>query len=255
MALSEIGVNDPAYTFENFVVGRNNKLAYATCKSVASTISDSHKPYNPLFIYGPHGQGKTHLLMAIKHKIERYSPNLNIIYTNSSSFTNELIDHLSERTMNIFRQTYQNADVLLFDDVQFLRGKDTTQEEFFHLFNYLYEHNKQIVIASDRPPKDIQPMGDRLVARFIQGLLVDILPPDLETRAAIIKQKAAILGIDIPIEIVNFIAEKLNEDVRQLECVVTRLYADKTFTQNNVTLSHVQQFINSIVIDDSVCVP
>lgn len=241
---------DYAYTFENFIVGSRNEFAYTACKSIATANFNAPKPYNPLFIYGPSGLGKTHLLMAIKFEVEKRNPDLNIVYTNSENFTNDVIQHLNRQDMNVLRQRYRNADFLLVDDIQFLSGKETTQEEFFHTFNDLYQHNKQIVITSDRPPKDIQIITDRLKTRFESGLLADISPPDIETRIAIIKRKAELLGLDIPAEIVSFIASKLKSNIRQLEGAVKKLYVNQTLIHEPITLPHAQSVIREILNDE-----
>lgn len=241
---------DYEYTFENFIVGSRNEFAYTACRSIATANFNAPKPYNPLFIYGPSGLGKTHLLMAIKFEVEKRNPDLNIVYTNSENFTNDVIQHLNRQDMNVLRQRYRNADFLLVDDIQFLSGKETTQEEFFHTFNDLYQHNKQIVITSDRPPKDIQIITDRLKTRFESGLLADISPPDIETRIAIIKRKAELLGLDIPAEIVSFIASKLKSNIRQLEGAVKKLYVNQTLIHEPITLPHAQSVIREILNDE-----
>ncbi len=242
---------DYAYTFENFIVGSRNEFAYTACKSIATANFNAPKPYNPLFIYGPSGLGKTHLLMAIKYEVEKRNPNLNIVFTNSENFTNDVISHLApNKSMEDLRKAYRNADFLLIDDIQFLSGKDSTQEEFFHTFNDLYQHNKQIVITSDRPPKDIQIITDRLKTRFESGLLADISPPDIETRIAIIKRKAELLGLDIPDDIVNYIANKLKSNIRQLEGAVKKLNVNKMLTHEPITMPHAQSVIREILNDE-----
>lgn len=241
---------DYAYTFENFIVGSRNEFAYTACRSIATANFNAPKPYNPLFIYGPSGLGKTHLLMAIKFEVEKRNPNLNIIYSNAEVFTNEVIEHIKHQNMEELRRKYRSADYFLIDDIQFFAGKDSTQEEFFHTFNDLYQHNKQIVITSDRPPKDIQIITDRLKTRFESGLLADISPPDIETRIAIIKRKAELLGLDIPDEIVNFIASKLKSNIRQLEGAVKKLNVNKMLTHEAVTLPHAQSVIREILNDE-----
>ena len=241
---------DYEYTFENFIVGSRNEFAYTACRSIATANFNAPKPYNPLFIYGPSGLGKTHLLMAIKFEVEKRNPNLNIIYSNAEVFTNEVIEHIKHQNMEELRRKYRSADYFLIDDIQFFSGKDSTQEEFFHTFNDLYQHNKQIVITSDRPPKDIQIITDRLKTRFESGLLADISPPDIETRIAIIKRKAELLGLDIPDEIVNFIASKLKSNIRQLEGAVKKLNVNKMLTHEAVTLPHAQSVIREILNDE-----
>ena len=241
---------DYEYTFENFIVGSRNEFAYTACRSIATANFNAPKPYNPLFIYGPSGLGKTHLLMAIKFEVEKRNPNLNIIYSNAEVFTNEVIEHIKHQNMEELRRKYRSADYFLIDDIQFIAGKESTQEEFFHTFNDLYQHNKQIVITSDRPPKDIQIITDRLKTRFESGLLADISPPDIETRIAIIKRKAELLGLDIPDEIVNFIASKLKSNIRQLEGAVKKLNVNKMLTHEAVTLPHAQSVIREILNDE-----
>ena len=188
--------------------------------------------------------------MAIKFEVEKRNPNLNVLFSNAEVFTNEVIEHIKHQNMEELRRKYRSADYFLIDDIQFFSGKDSTQEEFFHTFNDLYQHNKQIVITSDRPPKDIQIITDRLKTRFESGLLADISPPDIETRIAIIKRKAEILGLDIPDEIVNFIASKLKSNIRQLEGAVKKLNVNKMLTHEAVTLPHAQSVIREILNDE-----
>lgn len=209
-------------TFDTFIVGSSNRLAYAAASAVAKNPGGVH---NPLFIYGRSGLGKTHLLTAIQKEILKVKPKTNILYTNGESFTNDLIAHVSEKKMSDFHKNYRNADVLLFDDVQFIAGKIQTQEEFFHTFNALINSGKQIVLTSDRPPKDIERLEERLTSRFEQGLLVDIQPPDFETRMAIIKRKSLALGLQLPDDVVEYIAEKLKTNIRQLEGAVKKIHA------------------------------
>ena len=180
------------YTFDTFIVGPSNNFAYAACKAVATQQPGS---YNPLFIYGPSGLGKTHLLLAIASEVKKNHPEQNILSVSSETFTNELIASIQRRTIDDFHNKYRKADVLLVDDIQFIAGKESTQEEFFHTFNELYQVGKQIVLTSDRPPKDIKTLEDRLKSRFEWGLLTDISPPDFETRTAIINRKADLLQI------------------------------------------------------------
>ena len=238
------------YTFDNFIVGSKNEFAYTACKSVAINPNSNVKPYNPLFIYGPSGLGKTHLLMAIKYEVKKQNPNMNIIYTNSETFTNDLVYALGKKTIKEFHQKYRHADFFLIDDIQFLSGKDRSQEEFFHTFNDLYQYGKQIVITSDRPPKDINIIEDRLKSRFEWGLLADISPPDLETRIAIIKRKAELLQIDIPDDIVNYIATKLKSNIRQLEGAVKKMKVYRLLTGSEPNLSVAQNVINEILNDN-----
>lgn len=210
------------YTFENFIVGSNNRFAHAAASSVAANPSHS---WNPLFIYGASGLGKTHLLFAIQYKILEDHPSYKISYVDGDRFTNEIITAIQEKKMAEFHDKYRTADVLLVDDIQFIGGKESTQEEFFHTFNTLYNSGKQIVLASDRPPKEIKSLDDRLRTRFEWGLTADIQPPDFETRMAIIRRKASLLNLDIPDDVAEFIANHLKNNVRQLEGTVKKLNA------------------------------
>lgn len=233
-------------TFDSFVVGASNKFAYAAASAVAN---DPGAKYNPLFIYGNSGLGKTHLLNAICHSIEQQNPNANIIYTRGEDFTNELIRYISSKSTIEFHKKYRNADILLVDDIQFIAGKESTQEEFFHTFNALYQAGSQIVLTSDRPPKEIALLEDRLQNRFEWGLMADIQPPDIETRMAIIKRKAAILNFDLPDDCIQFIAEKLKNNIRQLEGAVKKMQAFVTMQGLPVNLSTAQKAIADIFVD------
>lgn len=213
---------DYEYTFNTFIVGSSNNLAYAAAQAVAAKPAGI---YNPLFIYGNSGLGKTHLLNAICHEIKQRNPSTRIMYTKGDDFTNELINYIGSKNTSEFHNKYRSCDVLLVDDIQFIAGKIQTQEEFFHTFNSLYQDGKQIVLTSDRPPKEIQTLEDRLRTRFEWGLLTDIQPPDFETRMAIIKRKAQLLDIDIPNDVVEYIAEKLKTNIRQLEGTVKKIKA------------------------------
>ena len=210
------------YTFDNFIVGASNKFAHAACVAVASNPADN---YNPLFIYGPSGLGKTHLMSAIVNEIKRKDPRARVVYIKGEEFTNEMVESLSKQEMNKFHDKYRNCDILLIDDIQFIAGKTSTQEEFFHTFNTLYEDHKQIVLSSDRPPKDIQTLEDRLKTRFEWGLIADIQPPDLELRIAIIKKKAEQVSIELSPEILTFLAENLRSNIRQIEGMIKKLSA------------------------------
>lgn len=211
-----------AFTFETYVVGPQNKLAYAAAKSVAEKPAES---YNPLFIYGDSGLGKTHLLYAIAHLVNRRRPEARIVYIKGDDFTNELVSSIRENRNAEFREKYREATVLLVDDIQFIAGKKQTEEEFFHTFNALYESGKQIVLTSDRPPKEMTQLEDRLRTRFEWGLMVDVEPPDYETRLAIIRNKAALLGINLPDRIASMIAENITANVRQIEGVLNKILA------------------------------
>ena len=213
---------NPQFTFDNFIVGNSNKFANAAAVAVAEKPADS---YNPLFIYGPSGVGKTHLLYAIANEIHKHHPDYNIVYIKGDQFTNELINSLREGKNNEFRLKYRGADLFLVDDIQFIAGKESTQEEFFHTFNSLHDAHKQIVIASDRPAKEIKSLEERLRTRFEWGLTADVQPPDFETRVAIVKRKAELLHLDLPEDVAEFIANHLKNNIRQLEGAVKKLNA------------------------------
>lgn len=228
-----LGRLNPNYTFEEFVVGECNKLAHAA--SLAITISPA-KAYNPLFIYGGVGLGKTHLLHAIGHEIINRYPNFKVHYISSEEFTNQLISAIQNQTTAKFREKYRNVDVLLIDDIHFLSGKTGIQEEFFHTFNALYDSHKQIVISSDRSPKEIPDLEERLVSRFHWGLVVDIQKPDYETRLAILKKKAKKFNLIVPEEVLSFIAEKITSNIRELEGALLRVVAHATLIEEKITL-------------------
>ncbi|MBQ7549043.1 MAG: chromosomal replication initiator protein DnaA [Clostridia bacterium] len=235
-------------TFESFVVGPSNKFAYAAASAVAN---DPGGKYNPLFIYGNSGLGKTHLLNAICHEIKKNNPNMNIVYTRGEDFTNELVKYIAQKSTDEFHAKYRNANVLLVDDVQFISGKTSTQEEFFHTFNALYQSGNQIVLTSDLPPREIATLEDRLRNRFEWGLIADIQPPDLETRMAIIKRKAETLDFDIPDDIIQYIAEKLKNNIRQLEGAVKKMQAFVTMQGLPVNITTAQTAIKDIIVDSS----
>ena len=209
------------YTFENFIEGASNKFARAACLAVAKEPTT----YNPLFIHGHSGLGKTHLLYAVINEIRQNYPELKIVYKKSEDFVNELIKAIEEGSTAEFKEHYRTADVLLLDDIQFIAGKESTQEEFFHTFSSLYEADKQIILTSDRPPKDIRPLEDRLRTRFEGGLIADVQPPSFELRTAIIKKKASSLGMDLSNELIEYMAERLHSNIRQIEGVIKRLHA------------------------------
>lgn len=238
---------DYEYTFDTFIVGSSNKFAHAAALAVASNPATA---YNPLFIYGGSGLGKTHLLHAISHEIKQKSPEMKILYIKGDDFTNELIDAISKRTQNQFKNKYRMSDVLLVDDIQFIAGKEQTQEEFFHTFNTLYEAKKQIVLTSDRPPKEIQTLENRLRSRFEWGLLADIQAPDYETRLAIIRRKAELLGIVIPDDVSQYIANRLKNNIRQLEGTVKKMKAFNLLTGDPPSVSIAQNAIRDILNDD-----
>ena len=233
-----------AFTFENFIVGSTNKFAHAAAQAVAANPSGA---YNPLFIYGDSGLGKTHLLNAIRLEIAKNRPDFNIVYVDGEAFTNEIISAIQNKKMTEFHEKYRNADVLLVDDVQFIGGKESTQEEFFHTFNTLYNDGKQIVLASDRPPKEIKSLQDRLRTRMEWGLTADIQPPDFETRVAIIRRKADLLGLDIPNDVAEFIANHLKNNIRQLEGAVKKLNAYRLLEGIQPVIGAAQNAIKDIL--------
>ena len=223
IASSSLGIDSEyEFTFDTYIVGSSNKFAHAAALAVAANPAGS---YNPLFIYGNSGLGKTHLLYAICNDIKSTRPDTKCLYIKGDDFTNELIESIKRGKMSDFHEKYRKADVLLVDDIQFIGGKDSTQEEFFHTFNTLYEAKKQIVLTSDRPPKEIQTLEDRLRTRFEWGLIADIQPPDFETRIAIIKRKAELLDIKIPDNVLEYIATRLKTNIRQLEGAVKKMKA------------------------------
>ena len=238
-----------AYTFETFIVGKSNEFAYAACLSVAR--SNGTDTYNPLFIYGPSGLGKTHLLIAISHEMKKKNPDLNIIYVTGETFANELIEAIHQKKdTSSFHEKYRSADVLLVDDVQFISGRESTQEEFFHTFNMLHSEGKQIVLTSDRPPKDLRVLEDRIRSRFESGLIADISTPDFETRVAIIRRKAELLELNIPDDVAEFIANRLKTNIRQLEGAVKKLKALKQLANSSPSISMAQSVICDILTDE-----
>ena len=232
------------YTFETFIEGSSNKFACAACRYVAK---EPAKNYNPLFIYGNSGLGKTHLLLAIGQTIRHNNPSAKIAYVKGEEFVNQMVKSIGTGTAENFRQKYRNADLLLMDDIQFIAGKDSTQEEFFHTFNCLYEAGKQIVVTSDRPPKEMKRLDDRLCTRLEGGLLADFQPPDLETRTAIIRTKAAQFGMILSEDVVQYIAENITSNVRQLEGVVKRLTAYRDILDDTITVDSVKRAIRDVI--------
>ena len=237
---------DYEYTFETFIVGTSNKFAHAACLAVAQNPG---KGYNPLFIYGGSGLGKTHLLYAIMSEIKKNRPDTNVVYVKGEDFTNELITAIGNKNTNAFRDKYRPADVLLVDDIQFIGGKEQTQEEFFHTFETLHAAKKQIVLVSDRPPKEIKTLEDRLRTRFEWGLLADIQPPDIETRIAIIKRKAELMSLDIPNDVAEYIANRIKSNIRQLEGVVKKINAYKTLAKQSPSIKVAENAIRDILSD------
>ena len=232
------------FRFSSFVVGHNSQFAHAAAKAVAEAPGDS---YNPLFLYGGVGLGKTHLMHAIGHEVHDRFPRKRVVYLTSEQFTNEVISSIATARMGEFRHKYRTVDVLLIDDVQFLAGKDRTKEEFFHTFNALHEINKQIVISSDRPPKEIPTLEDRLRSRFEWGLIADIQPPDFETRLAILHSKLGDGGSLIPEEVMNFIAHKVQRNIRELEGALTRIQAFAAVHQRQVDEEEAARLLSDII--------
>ena len=238
----KLGLNEN-YTFDNFVVGDSNKLAHAASLAVAKNPGHS---YNPLFIYGGVGLGKTHLIQAIGHYVLDTKPALKVVYVTSEIFTNEVIRSIQKGKMNDFHNKYRSVDVLLIDDIQFLAGKERTQEEFFHTFNALHNNYKQIVITSDRLPKEIPTLEDRLRSRFEWGLMVDIAPPDFETRVAILKKKAEKEKIKVPDDVIYYIAENIKSNIRELEGALIRLLAHASLNNSEITLDFTKRILSGI---------
>ena len=234
------------YTFDRFIVGNSNKFAHAAAVAVAERPGET---YNPLFIYGNSGLGKTHLLLSIGQYIHEHSPEKKIEYIKGDDFTNQMVKSLKEGTAEEFRKKYRNVDLFLVDDIQFIAGKTATQNEFFHTFNNIYEAGHQIVITSDRPPMEMTLLDDRLRTRFEGGLMADIQPPDIETRMAIIRNKATQLGLVLSDEAVEYIAENITSNIRQLEGVIKKLFAFKEILNRVITIDDVKKAIESVIIN------
>ena len=239
---------NPNYTFETFVIGNNNNLAHAASLAVAETPGEV---YNPLFIYGGVGLGKTHLMQAIAHFIIKTKPELKVLYVTSETFTNELIDSVKNQKNSEFREKYRNIDVLLIDDIQFIIGKVSTQEEFFNTFNALYQDRKQIVISSDRPPKEMETLSERLRTRFEMGLPVDIQIPTYETKMAILNKKAELGGYDIPYEVKDYVATHIKSSIRELEGALTKLSAFAKLSSNPITVEFAEEALKDLISPDS----
>lgn len=236
------------FNFDNFVIGPSNRFAASASLAVAESPA---KTYNPLFIYGEVGLGKTHLLQAITHKIQSLHSDQKICYISSENFTNELIDSIRNRTTSAFRKKYRNIDVLLIDDIQFIAGKESTQEEFFHTFNNLHNNRKQIIITSDRPPKEISKLEERLISRFAWGLITDIQPPDFETRVAILRKKTENDQLKVPSEVINFIAEEIKTNIRELEGALIRVAAFSVLEEKSLTLDIARHVLKDMVKESS----
>jgi len=250
IGLSPVGFSptatlNPRFTFETFVVGSCNQFAHAAAKAVATVPS---KTYNPLFIYGGAGMGKTHLMHAIGRELSQRYAKIKVVYTSSERFMNEMINCIKLDRMQTFHSYYRSADVLLVDDIQILGNKERTQEEFFHTFNELYEHQKQIVISSDSPPKNVTGLVDRLRSRFEWGLMVDVQPPDLETKMAILDKKAESEGIRLPEDVRIFIATRTKSNVRELEGALVKLIAYSSVTGSPITMAMAQQALKHLTV-------
>ena len=235
---------NPKYTFDTFVIGNSNRFAHAACVAVAEAPA---RAYNPLFLYGGVGLGKTHLMHAIGHHIMDQKKDPKVVYVSSEKFTNELINSIKDDRNEEFRNKYRNVDVLLIDDIQFIAGKERTQEEFFHTFNLLHEANKQIIISSDRPPKEIPTLEDRLRSRFEMGLITDIQAPDFETRMAILRKKAQMENIDVPNEVTVYIAKNIKSNIRELEGALTRVVAYSSLTNRTISFELASEALKDII--------
>ncbi|PFO03072.1 chromosomal replication initiator protein [Neobacillus bataviensis] len=238
------GILNQKYTFDTFVIGSGNRFAHAASLAVAEAPA---KAYNPLFIYGGVGLGKTHLMHAIGHYVLDHNPAAKVVYLSSEKFTNEFINSIRDNKAESFRNKYRNVDILLIDDIQFLAGKESTQEEFFHTFNALHEESKQIIISSDRPPREIPTLEDRLRSRFEWGLITDITPPDLETRIAILRKKAKAEGLDIPNEVMLYIANQIDSNIRELEGALIRVVAYSSLINKDINADLAAEALKDII--------
>lgn len=238
------GMLNPKYTFDTFVIGSGNRFAHAASLAVAEAPA---KAYNPLFIYGGVGLGKTHLMHAIGHYVLEHNPDAKVVYLSSEKFTNEFINSIRDNQTVDFRNKYRSVDILLIDDIQFLAGKEQTQEEFFHTFNTLHEESKQIIISSDRPPKEIPTLEDRLRSRFEWGLITDITPPDLETRIAILRKKAKADGLDIPNDVMTYIANSIDSNIRELEGALIRVVAYSSLINRDMSAELAAEALKDIM--------
>ncbi len=243
---------NPQFTFDNFVVGPSNRFAHGACVAVSNTPG---QVYNPLFLYGPAGVGKTHLLYAIANEIRKKNPDVNIVYIKGDQFTNELITAIQNGKNIEFRSKYREADLFLIDDIQFIAGRESTQEEFFHTFNALYEEHKQIVMTSDRKPSDMLTLEDRLKTRFEWGLLADIQPPDYETRMAILKNKSKSLGLDLSDDVCNYIAINITSNVRLIEGTVKKIMAYRDLSNMPLDLPNISRAISDMFKTEGSAVP
>jgi chromosomal replication initiator protein len=235
---------NPKYTFDSFVIGNSNRFAHAASLAVAESPA---KAYNPLFIYGGVGLGKTHLMHAIGHYILQNNPKSRVVYVSSEKFTNELINSIKDDKNEEFRSKYRKVDVLLIDDIQFIANKERTQEEFFHTFNALHDANKQIILSSDRPPKEIPTLEDRLRSRFEWGLIADMQPPDFETRIAILKKKADVEGLNISNDVMSYIATKIKSNIRELEGALIRIVAYSSLTNKEINIDLAAEALKDII--------
>ncbi len=234
------------YTFDNFIVGETNKFARAACWKVACNPSNE---WNPLFLYGPSGVGKTHLMCAVTNELRRQNPSIKVVYAKGDDFINDMIRCLAHSNMESFRSRYRQCDVLLIDDIQFVAGKEATQNEIFHTFQTLFEDGKQIILASDRPPKDINPLEERLRSRFEQGLLADINPPDLELRVAILRRKAESLDVNLPDDVLTYLAENLRSNIRQIEGAIKKLAAKSLVDGRRISMELARDCIADLLGD------